>query len=222
VGHTLRYVVHHITATTVVYINAGNGMEAKVFIAINGERFPITTNQMQQWRFVRYEHVGNFLAPETGGSIDNGTAILIKDEQGRYEIVDVQGTVVGGGTDPFKPSLQLNGNTIRSGGLQWQLEASAKTMSWDEAKTYCSAFNDGGGFWRLPTEQELLALYSAKYSILNGNKEYEIITSLGAGRYWSSSVGSESADHAQEVNFDDGSVHEDVTGYAYLVRCVKY
>jgi len=197
-------------------------MEAKVFIAINGERFPITTNQMQQWRFVRYEHVGNFLAPETGGSIDNGTAILIKDEQGRYEIVDVQGTVVGGGTDPFKPSLQLNGNTIRSGGLQWQLEASAKTMSWDEAKTYCSAFNDGGGFWRLPTEQELLALYSAKYSILNGNKEYEIITSLGAGRYWSSSVGSESADHAQEVNFDDGSVHEDVTGYAYLVRCVKY
>lgn len=214
-------VEHGRIATTVAYINAGNGMEAYASIAVGDEKFPISENQMQQWRFVRYEHVGDFLAPETGGSIENGTAILVKEDDSTYKIVDVQGTVDGGGTDPFKPSLQLNGNAIRSGGLQWQLEASAKTLTWDEARTYCSGLSDGGGVWRLPTEQELLALYSAKYSILNGNKEYEIITSLGTGRYWSSSVGTEIADYAQEVNFDDGSTHEDVTGYAYLVRCVK-
>jgi hypothetical protein len=178
---------------------------------------------MEQWRFVRYEHVGNFLAPETGGSIENGTAILVKEDEGRYRIVDVQGTVDGGGTDPFKPSLQLNGNAIRSGGLQWQLEASPKTMTWEEAKTYCTglSLNGSGGGWRLPTEPELLALYSAKSSILNGNKEYGIITSLSGGRYWSSSAGTESADYAQEVDFDNGTNHADVIGYTYLVRCVK-
>jgi hypothetical protein len=214
---------HGRIATTVAYINAGNGMEAHAFIVVGGERFSITESQMQQWRFVRYEHVGNFLAPETGGSISDGTAILVKEDAGGYRIVDVQGTVDGGGTDPFKPSLQLNGTAIRSEGLLWQLEASPKTMTWEEAKEYCSSFllAGSGGGWRLPTQPELLALYSAKPSILNGNREYAIITSLGAGRYWSSTAGVDSTEYAQEVDFGSGTTHDDAVGYSYLVRCVK-
>jgi len=216
-------IVHGRIATTVAYINAGNGMEAHAYITVGSERFPITESEMQQWRFVRYEHAGNCLIPASGGAIADGTAILVREDEGRYRVVDVQGTVDGGGTDPFKPSLQLNGNAVSSGGLLWQLEASLKAMTWEDAKNYCIGLRleGSGDGWRLPTQPELVALYSGKSSILKGNKEFGIITSLNAGRYWSSSPGAAGADYAQEVDFDSGATHDDAVGYRYLVRCVK-
>lgn len=77
-------------------------------------------------------------------------------------------------------------------------------MSWNDAYLYCDGLTIYGlSEWRLPTKDELLAMYAERNSIggFNTNSDYN-----GRGsRYWSSTVASGS--NRYYVYFYNGSVH---------------
>ena len=216
-------IVHGRITTKFAYMNTGNGMEPHSWVVVGGQSYPLTESEMRQWKFIRYEHTGKYLFPTSGGAIADGTAMLVMGTDGKYRIVDIQGEVAGGGTDPFKPTLQISSNTVRVGQLEWQLEAAPRVMKWEDAKSYCStvSLEGSGGGWRLPTQPELAELYTKKSTIPGVNSELGIIASLNAGRYWTSSTSSGSVGYAQEVDFDNGTSSDDAVAYNYNVRCVR-
>ena len=65
-------------------------------------------------------------------------------------------------------------DTFGAAGLVWQANPSQVAMSWADAKAYCAKLDLAGGGWRLPTKEELLALYATH----NMPKEFR--------NYWSS------------------------------------
>jgi hypothetical protein len=88
-------------------------------------------------------------------------------------------------------------------------------MNWESAKTYCNGLTLAGGGWKLPTKEELLALYATKSSGTSG------FPGMDGGIYWSSSAVSGSSGNAWFVNFYYGNTSYIVVGYNYRVRCVR-
>ena len=72
-----------------------------------------------------------------------------------------------------------------------------------------------GGGWRLPSQDELLALYATKSS---GTASFP---GMDTGWYWSSSAVSGSSGDAWIVNFGDGYTSNDFVGSYNRVRCVR-
>jgi serine/threonine-protein kinase len=107
------------------------------------------------------------------------------------------------------------GVTFRAAGLEWQTQPANREMTWKSAKAYAQELALAGGGWRLPTKDELQALYATKSS---GTAAFP---GMDSGWYWSSSAVSGSSGFAWYVYFGNGYTYNvDVGGY-YRVRCVR-
>ncbi len=109
-----------------------------------------------------------------------------------------------------------NGETFRAAGLEWQMQPAPNVMNWEDAKSYCANLSLAGGGWRLPTKDELLALYNAKTS----SAEIAAYPHMNWW-YWSSSPSPGGSSGAWIVVFYGGYAHYGgVSDYGY-VRCVR-
>lgn len=117
-------------------------------------------------------------------------------------------------------------DTFHAAGSEWQRVPPPNRMTWEEAKTYAANLRLAGGGWRLPSKDQLLALYAARAS-----EQLTRLPGMASGYYWSSTTYHFSADDAMVVDFRDG--HEtsktkwqnqmrDRDGlYGMVVRCVR-
>jgi len=105
--------------------------------------------------------------------------------------------------------------TFWAAGLRWQREPPNRVMGLEDAERYATKLTLGGMEWRLPTVQELKALYDAMQS------SPDLTTNLGMdeGWYWSGSPYPDGNTFC--VNFDNGSVAGNVHGKTIAVRCVS-
>jgi hypothetical protein len=87
------------------------------------------------------------------------------------------------------------GVTFRAADLEWQKQPAPNEMNWASAKSYCQGLALAGGGWRLPSKDELLALYATKAS---GTASFP---GMDVGFYWSSSAVSGSSGYAWIVGF---------------------
>ena len=75
---------------------------------------------------------------------------------------------------------------FRAGGVEWKTEPAKDRMTWKDAKSYCSRLAvDGGPGWKLPTKDELFALYYDKAS-----RENVRSFDWSGPAYWTSTPGS--------------------------------
>ncbi|MEY8612871.1 DUF1566 domain-containing protein, partial [Parabacteroides segnis] len=89
-------------------------------------------------------------------------------------------------------------------------------LTWSETNNSCNnSTKEGYSNWRVPTKEELLAIYSNKSSLQN----YDGFTAFVSSWYWSSTVFS-SGGHWL-VNFYNGGTPSDDDTYANYVRCVR-
>jgi len=72
-------------------------------------------------------------------------------------------------------------------------------MNWEEAKSYAANLRLSGGEWRLPSRDELLALYSATAS-----EQLTALPGMASGNYWSCTTYQFNNGDAWFVNFSDG------------------
>jgi formylglycine-generating enzyme required for sulfatase activity len=105
--------------------------------------------------------------------------------------------------------------SFRAADLEWQKQPAPNEMNWEDAKSYCQGLALAGGGWRLPSKDELLALYATKSS---GTASFP---GMDAGGYWSSSAVAGSSGYAWDVSFYGGYTNGDGVGYGYRVRCVR-
>jgi hypothetical protein len=78
------------------------------------------------------------------------------------------------GDDPAGPRLhRLTTEVVRDAntGLFWTARDSGRELSWPDAADYCRALGEGpgGGAWRLPSIEELAALYDPSMEELCGS-----------------------------------------------------
>lgn len=104
--------------------------------------------------------------------------------------------------------------TFRAAGLTWQREPAPRAMGLRDAESYATKLALGGTGWRLPTVQELKALYNAMRSSLALAR----YPGIHEGWYWSRSPYPKGNTFC--VNFADGSVAGNVYGKPIGVRCV--
>ena len=104
---------------------------------------------------------------------------------------------------------------FRAAGLVWQKQPAPNEMNWESAKSYCQGLALAGGGWRLPSKDELLALYATKAS---GTASFP---GMDGGGYWSSSAVSGSSGYAWGVPFSNGYTSTNGVGYGNRVRCVR-
>jgi hypothetical protein len=98
--------------------------------------------------------------------------------------------------------------------LVWQRQASAATMTWTAAKTYCA---DAGR--RLPTVKELFSLVDL--TVAQPHIDQKAFPNTPAEPFWTSSPRAGYCDAGWSVDFHDGLWfvnHESIT---YRVRCVR-
>jgi len=87
-----------------------------------------------------------------------------------------------------------------------------KVLTWQKAKEYCSSLALGGySDWRLPTKDELTALYRQKSKLTN----------LVSSDYWSSTTYENSHESAWDVDFRNGYVYYYAKDSNSYVRCVR-
>jgi len=101
--------------------------------------------------------------------------------------------------------------------LVWQQQASATTMTWTAAQTYCS--NAGSGF-RLPTLKELLSIVDLTVAS-PGPTINPAFPNTPAEAFWTSSPYAESSGWAWFVDFLDGSSGGNPVGHLFRMRCVR-
>ncbi len=89
-------------------------------------------------------------------------------------------------------------------GLMWTKDANPfGRLNWHEAMARCSSFSISGiGGWRLPSKDELLALYHA----IQGGHPFNGVQSF---YYWSSTTHADSTDYAWYVGMGYGYVNPD-------------
>ena len=87
-------------------------------------------------------------------------------------------------------------------GLMWTKDANPiGSLNWFEAMSWCSSFSISGiGGWRLPSKDELSAIYHAIKA------EHPFFTGVQSSYYWSSTTHAGSTDLARVVHMDDGDV----------------
>jgi formylglycine-generating enzyme required for sulfatase activity len=123
-------------------------------------------------------------------------------------------------------SKSASSETFHAGGHEWQREPAPSGMTWEEAKTYAASLRLAGGGWRLPSKEELLALYAAR-----ATEQLTGVPGMASGIYWSSATYQFNTDDAMVVDFRDG--HETWKTkwqnqmrtrdglYGMCVRCVR-
>jgi hypothetical protein len=104
--------------------------------------------------------------------------------------------------------------TFRAEGLTWEREPAPCEMGLGDAESYANKLTLGGARWRLPTVQELKALYNA----MRSSPGLTAYPGMKKGWYWSGSPYPNGNTFC--VNFDNGSVAGNVNGKAIAVRCV--
>jgi hypothetical protein len=122
---------------------------------------------------------------------------------------------------PPLPSVLLP-PTLRAVGLEWQTRPAERVhhIVWLEGKSYCEHLPLAGGRWRLPTKDELLALFDAKAetSALKG------VPGIDEDGYWTTTdvVDSNDPDRVTVVEFSGGQVVSGSrSGNTYSTRCVR-
>ncbi len=103
---------------------------------------------------------------------------------------------------------------FRAAGLVWQKQPAPDEMNWESAKSYCQGLTLAGSDWRLPTNDELLALHKAK---LSGTVAFP---GMDTGWYWSSSSLPGPPGGGWPVGFDE-FVHAVGVNSTARVRCVR-
>lgn len=98
--------------------------------------------------------------------------------------------------------------TLRAASLVWQAKPDRRHRTWADAKTYCSQLSLSGHSWRLPTKEELKALYESNAPGIRD-----------MGFYWSSTPADSTT--AWFVMFNDGGVGALGLGSEFSVRCVR-
>jgi len=94
-------------------------------------------------------------------------------------------------------------------GLEWKVGPD-RNMTWDEAKSWVESLNLDGGGWRMPTTDELEALYKKGVGDRNMTP---LLKTTGWG-VWSSETKGSSL--AWIFDFDDGSRSWSVRNFSYL------
>ncbi len=104
--------------------------------------------------------------------------------------------------------------TFRAAGLTWQQQPAPQALNCDQARSYAANLALAGVGWRLPTVQELHALYKATRSptILGA------LPGMDSGWYWSISPHPEG--NTWCFNFSKGSTAGNVNDEPIAVRCV--
>ncbi len=115
----------------------------------------------------------------------------------------------------------LSGGLVRDTltNLVWQQQASSTTVTWANAKTYCSS---SGSSFRLPTVRELSSLVD--FGVSSGPAiDQAAFPGTPATIFWTSSKYSDTAwpGYAWYVDFSDGSSYSDMVDVSYRVRCVR-
>lgn len=130
------------------------------------------------------------------------------------------GTVVSCGSPrPLVPVLaaDMPAGTVVSGGLTWMqnrsMVPSPGLVNWSTANNTCNALTAGGySDWRLPTKQELSALYSAcKLTIIV--VDWLPVSTWSSTDYYGT--------YHYSVDLGKGSVHNFVNGSKLSVSCVR-
>lgn len=128
-------------------------------------------------------------------------------------IVSLAGLVMSGAV--MAQQCVDNGNgtvTDNSTGFMWQKET-AGPMNWNAAMSYAAGLDLGGKTgWRLPSRQELIALYSSPCKSL---------MSVVPLFYWTSVTFYDHKSYAQRVNFSTGIVVVGAKFGSNYVRAVR-
>jgi hypothetical protein len=100
-------------------------------------------------------------------------------------------------------------------GLTWQKEDSNKFMKWADADQYCKNLMLPGGGWRLPTKNELEALYMSPSSSIVFGHPHDL------GRLWSSTaddgLSSNTIFKHLPTHVYDGPADPAISGYAWAI-----
>ncbi|SMP62716.1 Protein of unknown function [Desulfonatronum zhilinae] len=101
-------------------------------------------------------------------------------------------------------------------GLMWTKDANPfGWLNWDDAMSRCSSFSVSGiGGWRLPSRDELVALYHA----IQGEHPF---TGVQSCNYWSSTTSADNTDNAWVVNMLHGFVDTYLKSYTNHVWPVR-
>lgn len=112
-------------------------------------------------------------------------------------------------------------------GLEWTQADNGADIDWDGARKYCAALSGG---WRLPSEDELTAIYDAgvpspKVCAVSGTVSYACKTSplfqLTSGAFWSAT---QDGSRAWQMNLFSGQRDRIPVDYAHAARalCVRH
>jgi cytohesin len=151
-----------------------------------------------------------------------GADVNVKYENGKtalmyaYNYPDVVAALRAAGASDGSSAKEESEETFHFAGVTWQREAAPGTMNLEDAHSYASGLTLAGGGWRLPTVDELKALYSAKLS----SPAIAAHPGMRKGWYWSGSP--YPGGNTYCVNFENGSVAGNVNGKAIMVRCVRH
>ena len=106
----------------------------------------------------------------------------------------------------------------RTTGLLWEesTQTNGDTLSWDNAKAYCSAFGDGK--WRLPTRKELSGLVRYDH---NSPSISNIFAHTTSDYYWTIDTSNRDNDKVWGVSFDEGVESTIAKVDSYSTRCVR-
>jgi hypothetical protein len=98
--------------------------------------------------------------------------------------------------------------------LVWQRQASATTMTWTAAKSYCTSAG-----LRLPTVKELFSLVDL--TVAQPHIDSKAFPNTPAEAFWTSSPAAGYCDAAWSVDFHDGRWFVNQDPVTYRVRCVR-
>lgn len=103
--------------------------------------------------------------------------------------------------------------------LTWQKDVPSSSMTWEDAKTYCTGLSLAGTGWRMPVRAELLTLVDPTKR--NPAIDTFAFPNTQAEEFWSSSLYAGSSGYAWYVSFGDGSSGSSDKSYAGRARCVR-